>query len=270
MSRDQGRPLPMLAGARAIFRLSFDNLIWSRRSLLMGLLLCLPVGFALLYRAVLIAKLPARLSGYDLYGTIVAIYYIRNLVPLAALFYATALIADEVEGRTITYLFTRPIPRASILLGKFATYAATTLALALPSTVLTFFLLTTAQGFGGAAASGAELLRDVLAIAVGLVVYGSLFTLLGVLLKRPVIPGLLFLFVWELVANLPGYLPRFTITAWLRSLVGHRPAEEGLSQLFSQQALPAMLSLGVLAALSAVFLALALRIFSEREYVLDQ
>ena len=43
------------------------------------------------------------------------------------------------------------------------------------------------------------------------------------------IPGLLFLFVWELIANLPGYLPRFTLTAWLRSLLHHRPAEEGLS-----------------------------------------
>jgi ABC-type transport system involved in multi-copper enzyme maturation permease subunit len=136
--------------------------------------------------------------------------------------------------------------------------------------VLTFFLLTTAQGLGGASANAAELLRDLLAIAVGLVVYGALFTLLGVLLKRPVIPGLLFLFVWELLANLPGYLPRLTITAWLRSLVSHRPAEEGLSQLFSQQVLSASLSLVVLAALSAVFLAVALRIFSEREYVLDQ
>ena len=41
-------------------------------------------------------------------------------------------------------------------------------------------------------------------MALGLVVYGAFFTLLGVVLRRPVIPGLLFLFVWELVANLPG------------------------------------------------------------------
>jgi len=53
---------------------------------------------------------------------------------------------------------------------------------------------------------------------LALLAYGALFTLLGVLLKRPMIPGLLFVFVWEMVANLPGYLPRFTLTAYLRSL----------------------------------------------------
>lgn len=83
------------------------------------------------------------------------------------------------------------------------------------------------------------------------------------------IPGLLFLFVWELVANLPGYLPRLTITAWLRSLVTHHPAEEGLAQIFAQTQ-PAGLSLVVLSLLAGAFLALAVRIFSEREYVLDQ
>jgi hypothetical protein len=72
-----------------------------------------------------------------------------------------------------------------------------------------------------------------------------------------------------MVANLPGYMPRFTITAWLRSLVTHRPAGRGLSEVFGQ-VLPADLSLMVLAGLTGVFLFLAVRIFSRREYVLDQ
>ena len=67
----------------------------------------------------------AILRGFDLYGVIVALYYIRNALPLAALFYAVSLSADEVEDKTLTYLFTRPITRASILIGKFAAYMAT-------------------------------------------------------------------------------------------------------------------------------------------------
>jgi len=102
-----------------------------------------------------------------------------------------------------------------------------------------------------------------------LVAYGALFGLLGVLLKRPVIPGLVFLYGWELLANLPGYLPRFTLTAWLRSLIRHRPAEEGLSGLF-QQVLPADQALLVLVALTTLLLAASIWIFSKREYVLDQ
>ena len=87
-------------------------------------------------------------------------------------------------------------------------------------------------------------------MALTLVAYGAFFALLGVLLKRPVIPGLLFLYGWELLANLPGYLPRFTLTAWLRSLVHHRPAQEGLAGLF-QQVLPAGQGLVVLVGVSS-------------------
>jgi ABC-2 type transport system permease protein len=199
----------------------------------------------------------------------VAIYWIRNVLPLAALFYATSLVADEVEGRTLTYLVTRPLTRASIFAGKFAAYLVTTLSLVLPSAVVTFFLVLTAPGSPGVGAAAFDLFRDLGVMALALLVYGALFALLGVLLKRPVIPGLMFLYGWELLANLPGYLPRLTITAWLRSLVTHRPAQEGLAGLF-QQVLPAEQAVPVLIAVAVVSLILAVRIFSSREYVLDQ
>jgi len=71
------------------------------------------------------------------------------------------------------------------------------------------------------------------------------------------------------MANLPGYLPRFTLTAWLRSLIHHRPAQEGLAGLF-QQVLPSGQALVVLVGVSIAFLAAAAWIFSNREYVLEQ
>ena len=269
VGRDTSRPLPFFPAARGIYGLALEGMVWSRRSLLMAILLGLPVVFALLYRGGLIARMPAKITGFDLYAVIIAIYYVRNVLPLAALFYATSLIADEVEGKTLTYLLTRPLPRPSILAGKFAAYLTTTLTLTLPATVITFFLLATARGFAGIGAAVPELFRDMGVMALSLLAYGAFFTLLGVLLRRPVIPGLLFLFVWELSANLPGYLPRFTLTAWLRSLLHHRPAEEGISGLF-QQVLPAGESLAVLVGASLAFLALSFWIFNQREYVLDQ
>jgi ABC-type transport system involved in multi-copper enzyme maturation permease subunit len=243
--------------------------VWSRRSVLMAALLGLPVVFALLYRFVLVAKLPPRVRGFDLYAVIVALYYIRNALPLAALFYSVSLIADEVEDKTITYLFSRPLQRASILIGKFAAYLVTTLTWTLPSLVITFFLLMTAQGFSGVSASVPHLFRDMGVIALTFLSYGALFTLLGVALRRPVILGLLFLFVWELLALLPGYLPRLTITAYLRSLVPHRPPDEGLAEVFGQ-ALPTALCLESIAAMVVLFLGASLWIFSRKEYVLEQ
>lgn len=267
--RDTAQPLPFLAAARGVFTLSLDGMVWSRRSLMMAVLLGLPALFALVYRLVLAAHLPQQLSGFDLYAVVIAFYYVRNVLPLAALFYATALIADEVEGKTLTYLLTRPIRRNAILAGKYAAYLVTTLVLSLPAAVLTFFLLATARGWSGIGAAVPDLFRDLGVMALALAVYGAFFTLLGVSLRRPVIPGLLFLFVWELAANLPGYLPRVTITAWLRSLVRHRPAHEGVADMFGQ-VLPAALSLEVLAGMLIAFLAGAIWIFSTREYVMEQ
>jgi ABC-2 type transport system permease protein len=268
--RDTSRPLPFARGARAVFDLALEGMVWSRRTLLMGILVALPVLVAVAYRVVLASHPAAHLPPPgDIYAVVVAVYWIRNVLPLAALFFATALVADEVEGRTLTYLLTRPLTREAVFAGKFAAYLATTLALALPSVVVTYFVLATTRGWGAVGPSVGDLFRDVGVAALTLVAYGALFGLLGVLLKRPVIPGLLFLYGWELMANLPGYLPRFTLTAWLRSLIHHRPAEEGLAGLF-QQVLPAGQGLAVLVIASAAFLAAAAWIFSTREYVLEQ
>ena len=268
--RDTSRPLPFAKGARAVFDLSLEGMMWSRRTLLMGILVALPVLFAIVYRVVLATQPQAELlPPADLYAVIVALYWIRNVLPLAALFFATSLVADEVEGRTLTYLITRPLTRPSIFAGKFAAYVVTTLSLALPAGVLAFFILLSARGLASVPPAVGDLLRDLGVMALALVAYGAFFALLGVFLKRPVIPGLMFLYGWELMANLPGYLPRFTLTAWLRSLIHHRPAQEGLAGLF-QQVLPSGQGLAVLIGVSAVFLAAAAWIFSTREYVLEQ
>ena len=106
-----------------------------------------------------------------------------------------------------------------------------------------------------------------LGLALALVVYGALFLLLGVLLRRPLIVGLAYVFVWEFFVPLaPAYVPRFTLTAWLRSLL----TGGGVSNVFGGQVLPTGLSLIVLTLATAAFLAMAAWIFSRREYVLDQ
>jgi ABC-2 type transport system permease protein len=268
--RDTSRPLPFAPAARAVFDLSLEGMVWTRRSLLMALLVTAPVAFAILYRVVLAAKTSTRpVTPPDLYAVIVVAYWLMAILPLTALFFATSLVADEVEGRTLTYLVTRPLTRGSIFAGKFAAYLATTFCLALPAGFLTFFILLSAHGWSGIAPSVGDLFRDVSVMALALLAYGASFALLGVLLKRPVLAGLAFLGLEFFMSRLPGHLPRFTITAWVTSLVHHRPAQEGLAGLF-QQIFPAGQSLAVLVGVSAVFLAAAAWIFSTREYVLDQ
>ena len=52
--------------------------------------------------------------------------YIRFIIPVFGVFYGTSLIADEVDDRTITYLFTRPIRRGAVLIQNFLAYLACT------------------------------------------------------------------------------------------------------------------------------------------------
>jgi len=264
--RDTSRPVPFARAARAVFSLSVEGMLWSRRSLVIGVLLAIPVLIAVLYRVVLVTHLPPRVTSLGLYAGLINGFWLRNALPLAALFYAAALIADEVEGRTLTYLLTRPVHRVAILAGKFGAYLATTLCLSLPAVVLTFFILATAKGARlSVAAPGFA--RDLAVLSLTLVVYGALFLLLGVLLRRPLIVGLAYVFVWEFfIPNAPGYVPRFTLTTWLRSLL----TGGGVSNVFGGQVLPTGLSLVVLALATVAFLALAAWIFSRREYVLDQ
>jgi ABC-2 type transport system permease protein len=270
VERDTARPLPLARATRLVFDFALEATVWSRRTLVMALLVGLPAAFAVLYRALLaggrLADAPAPM---DLYGHIVALYEVRNVLPLLAFFYASALVADEVEGRTITYLLTRPVPRPAVLAGKFGAYLATGLAIALPATTACFLVLSTADGAPGLAASAPDLFRDLGAVTLTLVSYGALFALAGVVLRRPVIPGLLFLFGWELIANLPGYMPRLTVTAYLRSLVHYHPPPEGLFPVVAET-LPWATCVGTLLGASVLFLGAAVWIFSRREYVLEQ
>src|SRR5690606_36105746 len=100
-----------------------------------------------------------------------------------ALFYGTALIADEIEERTITYLLMRPVPRASILLGKYLAYLMCTAAVLLPAVVVIWVLVAPIQG--SLASSFPVLAADLGLVAAGLTAYGAVFALAGAVLKRP-------------------------------------------------------------------------------------
>ena len=142
------------------------------------------------------------------------VFFLRFIVPVLGVFYGTSLIADEVDDKTITYLFTRPIRRGSVLVGKYLAYLVCTTLVVLPRYTLVYFLLVP---FGEVPASFRWLLADLGLLALGLAVYGALFALVGTVLKRPLVVGLVFAFGWEQVALvMPGYLRRFTLAHYLQ------------------------------------------------------
>jgi ABC-type transport system involved in multi-copper enzyme maturation permease subunit len=249
-------------------------MLWSRRTIFMGLVVGLPVVVAALVRALVMlgAPLDRTLAGPAIFGLMIWAFFVHFTVPVLATFYGTALIADEVEDKTLTYLFTRPIPRGAVLIGKYLAYLACTVFVVLPSVVLVWLLIVPIRGSLGAAFP--DLVVDLGLLASGLAVYGALFALVGAVLKRPLLFGLMFVFGWELlVLAVPGYLKRLTVAYYLEGLVPH--AVPGDSALRLVQALfqdrPTVTgSLVAMTVIAVGSLWLGARAVSRREYVLEQ
>ena len=272
----------LLTAALRIFDLSLGDMLWSRRSVFLALVVGGPVIIALIARTVELFNLPAlrvngvRVSGTVMFGLMIWMLYLWLIVPLLGMFYGTSLIADEVEDKTITYLFTRPIPRGAVLLGKYLAYLACTGLIVLPSVMLVYFLVMPLGGGGlGAIARGFPDLLTVLGLlGLGLAVYGAVFALIGAYLKRPLLIGLVFIVGWEVVVFLlPGYLKRFTVRYYLQALVPHAMPQDStvsaIQSFFADTASPVG-SLAALAATLAISLLLAARAVERREYILEQ
>ncbi|BCS34467.1 hypothetical protein TBR22_A36940 [Luteitalea sp. TBR-22] len=274
--------LSLPRAAARIFDLSLDQMLWSRRTVFMALVVGGPLLIALMVRVIDMFSAGSggvqidgvRVGSGAIFGLMVWVFYLRFAVPVLAVFYGTSLMADEVEDKTITYLFSRPIPRGAVLLGKYLAYLVCTIAVVLPSVVLVYLLIMSRPG-GSLAGGFLDLVKDLVVIALGLATYGALFAWVGARFKRPLLTGLAFVFAWEpAILVIPGYLRRFTVAYYLQGLVPQAmPADDStvslLTSLFRE--FPAVgTSLFWLAVIVAVGLTLAMRTVARREYVLEQ
>jgi len=260
-----------------IFELSLSEMLWSRRTVFMGLVVGLPVVIALVVRLLVEVGAPLprvdrmEVTGPMIFGLMIWAFFVRFSVPVLAVFYGTALIADEVEDRTITYLFTRPIPREAVLVGKYLAYLTCTAFVVLPAVVLVWLLIVPIGG--RLADSFIDLTKDLGLLVMGLAVYGAVFALIGARFKRPLLAGLFFIFGWEvLVMAVPGSFRLFTVAHYLHGLVPHAmPGDSALSLLQSLfREVPSLTqSLTSLAVIEVTCLFLAARSVARREYVLD-
>jgi ABC-type transport system involved in multi-copper enzyme maturation permease subunit len=270
-------PPTFATGAVRVFGLSLGEMLWSRRTVFLLLVTGAPVFLALVARLVQSSGIvPLRVNGAavdggSIFGMMIWVFFLRFIVPVLGVFYGTALIADEVEDRTITYLFTRPIRRGAVLVGKYLAYLVSTTLVVLPSVVLVYFLLVPLSQVGRTFAAFAA---DLGLLALGLAAYGALFALVGAALKRPLVSGLVFVFGWEQIALLvPGYMKRFTVAHYVQGLVPHAMPSDGVAAVL-QSVLrdnpPAVVCILALVGVVAASLWLGVRAIENREYVLDQ
>jgi len=244
---------PLIGPTRRIFDLALGQMLWARRATLLALAAGAPIALALVSRLTLssgsaVVQINGRqIDSETLFTTAMTLLYLRFIVPALGVFYGTSLIADEVEEKTITYLFTRPIPRGAIVLGKYLAYIVCATAVVLPSAALVFMVMVP---FPDMAPLFGSFARTLGVLALGLGAYGAVFLWAGVLFKRPLIGGLLFVFGWEqLAAILPGYMGRLTISHYLQADT---------------------MSVAALLVITIAALWLAMRTIERREYLLER
>ncbi len=145
--------------------------------------------------------------------------YLGFLLPLFTLAYASGAVGAEREGRTLIWLFTRPLPRWAVYLAKFVAG-------------LPWCLAASIGGFAVLCLAGGEIglraFETYLPAAVaGTIGFSALFQLIGAVFRRPAVVGLVYVFFFEtLVANLPGSLKQLSLNYYVRSLLYNEATAE--------------------------------------------
>ncbi len=254
-----------------VIELTFDQLLWSRKTLFIEALALLPPMIALGWR-ILIASGIARplVSAGGLFSAMMVTAYLQFLLLMVCLFYGTALVADEVENKTLTYLTTRPVPKALLLLGKYLAFLLIGIGIMFHSILLNYLILYSSDGWMRIFTGSGTLFKDLSVILLGLMAYGAIFCFLGASTKRPLVIGLIFCAGWEsLITYLPGMTRKLTVMHFLQSLFPHVSGQE-MALIFPNQSAGIGEALFMLTFYAAVFLGLSLHQFSHRQYLFDQ
>ena len=225
----------------------------------------------------LIAKINEIRSPYgeatsaQVFTQAVLIIYIQLLIPILALLFGSGIVNEEVDNKTLVFLTTSPVPKPSIIIGKFAAYVLLSIIIVNVGLFLCFLIVNINRL--GNMVHVKEFVSFVGVGIVGLVTYMALFTLLGTLLKKAgVVLGLLFIFGWETVVQyIPGVTQKFTVIHWIKSLLPHGARGTVFKVLmFQLEPSSTLESLVVLIIFVTGALVAASLIFQNKEYILSE
>lgn len=118
----------------------------------------------------------------------VNLFGLSLLVPVAALVFASSMFGDLTDDGTLVYLWLRPVARTKIVLAAALTSFLVTWPLVVPPLVVAASL----TGAGSDLVIGTLVAGTVVTLA-----YVGVFVALGLRVKRPLVWGLLYIFIWE-------------------------------------------------------------------------
>lgn len=194
-------------------------------------------------------------------------YFFKFFILLVPLFFSTSVLAEEVEQQTIVYLFTLPIDRGRLLLAKFLASLTVTAALVAFSMLPALLLTNYQKLYDAAAVKSIGIIW--LAALLGAVSYSAFSFFLGVLLRKPMLIGLFFVFPWEqFVQFMPGFIQKISIIYYVKSALPVALPEKASLLMMFKQTTSAGVSVLILLSLSVIFCWLAMILSRKREYIM--
>ncbi len=194
--------------------LTWRQLFARRRLLLAG-------AFSL---APLLITLVFRVTSSDLAGasvpfltTLLREIVVGTLLPLAALVFGTTAFGGEIDDGTLVYLLVKPLDRWRVVLTKYLVATACTFSVMIPAIVLPWLLLRSDD------LTGTVPLAFLAGAGAGAVVYCAIFLALGLLTRRALVIGLMYVIglevVWSrIVAGLRSFSVREFAVAITRKI----------------------------------------------------
>jgi ABC-type transport system involved in multi-copper enzyme maturation permease subunit len=236
--------------------------LFSRRALLVYLLVAMPLAVAVLRAVFIPDRLVAEVSGTTRdFAEMYRIFMLRFVVFFGCAGFFIQAFRGEILDRSLHYLMLAPVRREVLVLGKYLGALVTALSVFLPATALIFVLfylphgVSTGLGFVLSGAGLGNLLSYLAIITLAAMGWGAVFLLLGILVRNPMVPTLVIL-LWESwVSGLPPLLKFFSITHHLTALYPV-PLTHGPFALLSNST-PAPLAVLGLLVVCALILALA-------------
>jgi ABC-type transport system involved in multi-copper enzyme maturation permease subunit len=251
----------------ALFKLTLRQLFWSRRGLLILIGGLLPLVIAL------VVRFYARRSGLvnSFIPNMTFLYY-GFLTNLCAIFYGSAIVSDEIDGRGLTYLQMRPLRKSLILLSKFAAYMIGAVVLISISHLLLTGIMETHPKLKNRLLVIGMSFCYTGALSLGLLAYGAFAVLLSARYKHPVLWGLLFVFGWEritIIPLMPMGIKRISFTHYLMTIFpDFNLRRDMLDDLLGKTPPTVWIAVLVVCLLTVGTMWLAIRIFREREYLM--
>ncbi len=191
-----------MRAALTIARVSLGQLLLARRSWALLALALLPTLIFGIGQSNM-----GELAAYDFFHEAPLALLFAIVTPVVTLIGAAAALGDERTQHTLSFLTLRPLPRWQIAAAKAAAaWAAAYAVLAVAGLALAGTLLVT-QGDGSAVAP------LLLGLALNVAGYVAVFVPLGLVMRRAVLAGLGFVFVWEAGLSLAiSALATFSVT----------------------------------------------------------